>query len=538
MTDTARDDPPVPHRRSRRPTLDDLRDRLARTRWPGEPGVDGWSRGVPLGYLQELADYWARRLRLARAGGRAERAPAVRRPTIDGQPIHFLHVRSPEPDALPLILTHGWPSSPVEFLDVIGPLTDPRAHGGDPADAFHVVVPVAARLRVLDAAARAGWGNLFRVAQAWAELMTRLGYERYAVQGTDVGSGVAGMLAMVAPAGWSACTSPARPRAMPFGPPLDSTACSGADRERAERFNPFQRGRASATCTCRRPGRRRSAYALTDSPVGQLAWIVEKFHEWTDPAAELPEDAVDRDQLLTERQHLLVHRRRALVGPRHLRGHAGLARRWSRAQRREPAPARARRRRRRRASRCSPPTPRSAACMDPDGTIAHWTEFDRGGHFPAMEVPDLLADDLRDVLPRAPLARRGAEQLGAHRRQRLGDEPHERLRADGDARPAGHAHLAPGQIRTPRRRSAVEEARRRRRRARRAGSSPPRAPARCPPPRERGREARAASTSPAALGEPVRPARLARPPRAPARLTLKGSCTCCRYGTSSGGATA
>ena len=176
--------------------LDDLRDRLAHTRWPDElPGV-GWSRGVPLDYLKGLAEYW-------RNGydWRAQEAKLNALPQftteIDGQNIHFLHVRSPEPNALPLIITHGWPSSPVEFLKVIGPLTDPRAHGGDPADAFDLVIPSLPGYGFSMPVQSTGWGNLFRVAQAWAELMQRLGYQRYAVQGTDVGTGVAGMLAMV-----------------------------------------------------------------------------------------------------------------------------------------------------------------------------------------------------------------------------------------------------------------------------------------------------------------------------------------------------
>ena len=169
--------------------LDDLHDRLARTRWPDDLPGTGWERGIPVGYLRGLAEYWRSAYDWRAAEAALNEIPQFTT-TIDEQPIHFLHVRSPEPRALPLLLTHGWPSSPVEFLQVIGPLTDPRAHGGDPADAFHVVIPSLPGYGFSTPVRQPGWGNLFRVAQAWAQLMARLGYDRYGVQGTDVGSGV------------------------------------------------------------------------------------------------------------------------------------------------------------------------------------------------------------------------------------------------------------------------------------------------------------------------------------------------------------
>src|SRR3712207_1581634 len=169
--------------------LDDLKNRLARTRWPRElPGV-GWSRGVSLDYLKELAEYWADGFDWRKQEKKLNEFPQFIT-TIEGQDIHFLHVRSSEPDALPLIFTHGWPSSPVEFMKVIGPLADPLVLGADPTDAFHLVIPSLPGYGFSTPVRETGWGNLFRVAQAWAELMSRLGYERYAVQGTDVGSGV------------------------------------------------------------------------------------------------------------------------------------------------------------------------------------------------------------------------------------------------------------------------------------------------------------------------------------------------------------
>src|SRR5262245_6207058 len=277
--------------------LDDLRARRARTRWPRPLPGEGWARGVPQDYLQGLVAYWA-----AGYDWRAWEAKLNAIPqfttVLDGQTVHFLHVRSPEPGALPLVLTHGWPSSPVECLRLLGPLADPRAHGGDPADAFPLVVPSLPGYGFSTPLAGAGWGDLSRVAAAWAELLRRLGYARYAVQGTDAGAGVAGPLAAVDGGRVAGVHLTGTTAAMPFGPPLTPEGLGPADRERAERFNAFRaEGLGYLHLQATRP--QTLAYALNDSPVAQLAWMVEKFREWTDPAAALPEDAVDRDQLLT-----------------------------------------------------------------------------------------------------------------------------------------------------------------------------------------------------------------------------------------------
>ncbi|MEV4159757.1 epoxide hydrolase family protein [Nonomuraea dietziae] len=373
--------------------LDDLKDRLARTRWPQESPEQGWGRGVPLGYLKDLVAYWADGF-----DWRAQEAALNEIPqfmtTIDGQDVHFMHVRSPEPDAFPLILTHGWPSSPIEFRKVVERLTDPRSHGGDPADAFHLVIPSLPGYG-FSAPMRPGWGNLFRVAQAWAELMARLGYERYAAHGTDAGGGVAGMLGMVAPDRVTGIHLTGTSSTFPFAPPLEVEGLSESDRIRAERFNAAQQdGLGYLHLMTTRP--QTLAYSLADSPVGQLAWIVEKFKEWTDLSAELPEDAVDKDQLLTGvsvfwftgsgassahavYEGMQVYRQMTAQA-------AGDDGGWA-----EPV---------------GPPTgvavfaadPTVRSVMDPAGKIEHWTEFDRGGHFPAMEAPDLLAQDLRTFL--------------------------------------------------------------------------------------------------------------------------------------------
>lgn len=382
--------------------VDDLHARLAAARWPSTPiAADDWSRGVPPAYLRELADYWRGAFDWRAQEGSLNAFPQYTT-DIDGQTVHFLHVRSAEPDALPLILTHGWPSSPVEFTRLIGPLTDPRAHGGDAADAFHVVVPSLPGYGFSTPLSDAGF-NLFGVARAWAQLMTRLGYERFAAHGTDVGSGVAGMLPMVAPGRVVGIHLTGTAAAAPFDPPLDPDAFGGPDRERAQRHNTFREdGTGYLAIQSTRP--QTLAYGLHDSPVLQLAWIVEKFHEWTDPAQPRPDEAVDRDQLLTivslywftgsgaSTAHATYDGMRAW---REFAAHqaaggsgsdgddAGGQSDWGAMP---PAPPTAV------AVFAADTTIRSL--LDPTGT-AHWSEFDQGGHFPAMEVPDLLTEDLR-----------------------------------------------------------------------------------------------------------------------------------------------
>jgi epoxide hydrolase len=371
--------------------VDDLKARVRHARWPLQPDGVGWERGVPLEYLKNLADYWADGFDWREQEARLNELPQFTT-EINGQRIHFLHVRSPEPDALPLILSHGWPSSPFEFLDVIGPLTDPRSHGGDPADAFHVVVPSLPGYGFSAPMREAGWGNLFRVAQAWAELMSRLGYERYAVHGTDVGSGVVGMVAMVEGERVVGSHLTGTMAAMPFGPPLGIEGLSEADQTRAERFNRFRDdGLGYLHMQATRP--QTLAYSLNDSPVGQLAWIVEKFREWTDPAAELPEDAVDRDRLLTNVSVFWFTGSGASSA--HATYEGMKAYREMAATQSQAADAGE-------GEHAGPPTAVAVFAADTTirsvfpGPAERWSEFDRGGHFPAMEAPDLLTGDIQE----------------------------------------------------------------------------------------------------------------------------------------------
>ncbi|MFI9844495.1 epoxide hydrolase family protein [Nonomuraea sp. NPDC051941] len=358
--------------------LDSLRDRLARTRWPDElPGV-GWTYGVPVGYLKGLAEYWRTSYDWREHEKRLNDFPQFTT-TIDGQNIHFLHVRSPEPDALPLIITHGWPGSIVEFMDVIGPLTDPRAHGGDPADAFHVIAPSIPGFGFSGPTRETGW-DMSRIARAWAELMSRLGYQRYGAQGGDTGSVVSPELARIDSehvVGVHVNGS----LGFPTGDPAELAALSEAEQERLARLQrQMEEGAGYAIIQSTRP--QTLGFGLADSPVGQLAWIVEKFKEWTDPAAELPEDAVDRDLLLTNVSVYWLTGTATSSARLYKEGRAA----WGRPATRSEVPA---------GVAVFPGDFGVRSIAERDNNVVHWSEFERGGHFAAMEVPRLLVGDVR-----------------------------------------------------------------------------------------------------------------------------------------------
>jgi pimeloyl-ACP methyl ester carboxylesterase len=358
--------------------LDDLHDRLARTRWPAElPGV-GWSRGVPVGYLKELAEYWRTGYDWWTHEARLNGLPQFTT-TIDGQTIHFLHVRSREPNATPLMLIHGWPDSIVEFLDVIGPLCDPVAHGGDAADAFHLVIPSLPGFGFSVPLREPGWTNN-RVATAFAELMARLGYERYGVQGGDVGAFIAPKIARydgerVIGVHVNALLT------FPAGDPNELEGLTAAEQQRWKSFEEANDGYFQVQS--KRP--QTLAYALHDSPVGQLAWIVEKFEEWTDSGPGDPEAAVDRDHILTN------------VSLYWFTGTAGSSANHYYEAVNDPLawiPTR----------RGTVPTGVLVArahefairrFAERDHNIVHWSELDRGGHFLAAEQPELFVGDVR-----------------------------------------------------------------------------------------------------------------------------------------------
>jgi pimeloyl-ACP methyl ester carboxylesterase len=257
--------------------LADLHDRLARTRWPEPETVDDWSQGIPLAYVQDLCEYWR-----TTYDWRAREAALNRFPQftteLDGLDIHFLHVRSPEPDALPLLITHGWPGSVVEFHKVIEPLTDPVAHGGDAADAFHVVCPSLPGYGFSDKPAQPGWG-VGRIAAAWATLMRRLGYDRYGAQGGDWGAAIT-----IALAQQDAAHLAGIHLNMPMIGPADIAAAGEPTPAEQAALAVFAEHRASGTGYSKQQSTRPQTlgYGLVDSPAAQCAWIVEKLWAWTD----------------------------------------------------------------------------------------------------------------------------------------------------------------------------------------------------------------------------------------------------------------
>ena len=359
-----------------REVVADLRERLARTRWPEAETVDDWSQGIPLVYLQDLCGYWADGYDFAAAADRFNAFDQFRT-EIDGLGIHFLHARSPQADAFPLVITHGWPGSVVEFHKVIGPLTDPVAHGGDPADAFHVVCPSLPGYGWSDKPERTGW-NVDRIGRAWAELMARLGYDRYGAQGGDWGSMVTSAVGRD-DAGHVAGIHLNMPIAAP-DPATFEDLTEGEQRALAalSHYQEWDSGYSKQQST--RP--QTLGYGLVDSPAAQCAWIVEKFWSWTDCDGH-PENVLTRDELL---DNVMAYWLPATG--------ASSARLYWESFRDLPA------------DEISAPMgasifPKEIIQMSRRWAkqrftdIRSWNDLDRGGHFAAFEVPDTYVDEVR-----------------------------------------------------------------------------------------------------------------------------------------------
>lgn len=357
--------------------LDDLRARLEAAHWPDEIADEGWTYGTSRSYLRDLCATWATTF-----DWRAQEARFNRWPhhltDIDGQRVHFIHARSPEPDALPLIITHGWPGTVSEFLDVIDPLRDPRAHGADPSDAFHVVAPSIPGYGWSGPTATPGW-DVRRVAEAWKVLMARLGYERYGAQGGDWGSMISSQLAVVDVAHMVGVHLN-----MVLGIPGegDLDADEQADIDATTAF--MTDGSAYQQIQGRNP--QTLGYGLTDSPVGLAGWIAEKFHHWTHhPDGDL-ETAVSRDQILT---NLTVYWVTKTIN--------SSVRLYFESQRSGRFPP------------FEPITVPTGCAIFPGEivkmpeswaknlyNVTHYRRYDRGGHFAALEEPDLFIGDVRE----------------------------------------------------------------------------------------------------------------------------------------------
>ncbi len=356
--------------------LQDLRHRLERTRLPDQIEGTGWEYGIPIDYLRELVEYWRDTYDWREQEARLNSFEHYRT-SVDGQGIHFIHARSAQPDALPLLLTHGWPGSGVEFLDVIPRLTDPEAFGGRPGDAFHVIAPSLPGYGFSDPPRSPGW-DIQRIAESFVELTGRLDNPRYVAQGGDWGSQVTTRVGALDP---EHCAAIHLNMALGIRPqaPEPLTEEEQADLAAMKHFADEESGYANEQGT--KP--QTLGVALNDSPAGLLAWIVEKFRAWSDCDGH-PENCFTRDQLITNVMVYWVTRTSASSArlywetkhsasgaPPFVGVPTGVARypkevlRWPRSW------------------------------VERQYNVVHWAVMDRGGHFPAMEQPDLFVDDLR-----------------------------------------------------------------------------------------------------------------------------------------------
>jgi pimeloyl-ACP methyl ester carboxylesterase len=356
--------------------LADLKRRLRATRWPDAQTVGDWGQGIPLHYVQKVCDYWAHEYDWRKTEARLNALPQSQT-DLDGVSIHFLHIRSRHDDALPLVLTHGWPGSIIEFLKIIPALTDPTAHGGQASDAFHVVCPSLPGYGFSGKPKQSGW-TVEKIARAWSELMLRLGYQRYYAQGGDWGAVVTTAIALQ---DTEHCHGVHLN--MPVVRPDLSTMDSLTEEEKdglagMQHYQDWDSGYSKQQST--RP--QSLGYGLADSPAGQAAWILEKFWAWTDCNGN-PENALTRDEMLDDVMLYWLPNAAASsarlywesfnkinydpvripvgcsVFPKEI---FRVSRRW--AQKRYP-------------------------------NLVYWNQLDKGGHFAAFEQPELFVRELR-----------------------------------------------------------------------------------------------------------------------------------------------
>jgi len=356
--------------------IDDLNARLDRTRWPDRETVEDWTQGSPLAKVQALCAHWRKGYDWRRFEAKLNDFGQFKT-EIDGLNIHFLHVRSPHANALPLILTHGWPGSVAEFMKVIGPLTDPTRHGGIPADAFHIVAPSLPGYGFSDKPAKNGWG-VPRIAAAWIALMQRLGYSRWVAQGGDWGAAVTTGIGVARPA---ACAAIHVNMPLVFPAADDMANLTPAEQKSLAAIQYYQDKDSGYS---KQQGTRPQTlgYGLVDSPAGQAAWIYEKMWAWTDNKGN-PEDALTPDEMLDNimlywlpgtgaSSARLYWESFGSFSSTKLELPVGVSiypkeifrpsRRWAEKQM---------------------------------ANIIHWNELDRGGHFAAWEQPELFVNELR-----------------------------------------------------------------------------------------------------------------------------------------------
>lgn len=358
-------------------TLNDLKQRLANTRWPEKETVDDWSQGIPLAYTQEVCDYW-----LNSYDWRAREALLNKYPQfmteLNGLDIHFIHARSSHPEARPLLLTHGWPGSMVEFQKVIGPLIDPVAHGGNAEDAFHVVCPALPGYGFSGKPSDTGW-SIEKIAETWNQLMLRLDYDAYFAQGGDWGAAVTSAIGMQNLGNCQAIhvnmviVEP-DPATMDDLSPLEQSALAGM-----QHYSDYDSGYSKQQST--RP--QTVGYGLTDSPVGQMAWILEKYWAWMDCDGH-PENVLTKDELLDNIMLYWCNASAASSARLYWESFNDLSRdEIVLATGCSVYPKEIFRASRRWAERRFK-------------NLIHWNELDKGGHFAAFEVPETFIKEVRN----------------------------------------------------------------------------------------------------------------------------------------------
>lgn len=356
--------------------LEDLRSRLRNTRWPDAELVDDWSQGAPLNWIRDICHYWAEEYDWRSREASLNRFDQFMT-EIDGLDVHFIHARSPHADAMPLLITHGWPGSVVEFHKVIEPLVDPTRFGGSAADAFHVVCPSLPGFAFSGKPTTTGWG-VDRIAQSWIALMARLGYDRYGAQGGDWGSAVTASIGGLDPAHCAAIhltlAMDTKPRVEGEPTVEEQRALKGLDYYR-KWDSGYSKQQASRPQTL--------SYGLTDSPAGQAAWILEKFWAWTDCDGH-PENILGRDEMLDNVMLYWVTASAASSARLYWES-------FGKGGKRLPVDV---------------PTgvavfPKEIitpvrSWMEPRfRNIRHWNEMTKGGHFAAFEQPDIFVEEIR-----------------------------------------------------------------------------------------------------------------------------------------------
>lgn len=356
--------------------LDDLKRRLKATRFPEEATAEGWTQGVPLATAKQLRDYWAEKYDWRRCEEMLN-GLGQSRTVIDGVGIHFLHVRSPEPNAMPLLLTHGWPGSVIEFVKVIAPLADPVKFGGKAEDAFHVVVPSLPGYGFSDKPEKEGWG-VEKIADAWVVLMQRLGYDKFAAQGGDWGAAVTSALGVAHVSSLHGIHLN-----MPIAfPDRDNMGDLSEQEKKALAAADYHQRNGRGYSEEQRTRPQTLGYSLADSPMGQACWIYEKFREWADCNGD-PLNTLTMDEMLDNIMLYWLTNSGASSARLYWQSLASFP-------------------------RLAPTAPLGVSCFPKEivptsrrwaekryPKIFYWNELDRGGHFAAFEVPDLFVQEMR-----------------------------------------------------------------------------------------------------------------------------------------------